>query len=81
MNYSVLEGMKSPLVITESIDEILADKLLALPPSIAKLIDGTLTPTTAKMRHRDIWDIAWLVSQGASLHFNFIHKKIADYGD
>ena len=80
LNYSVLEGMRSPIVITESIDEILADKLVALPTSIAKLEGGTLIPTPAKIRHRDIWDIAWLVGQGARLQLGLIHSKIADYG-
>lgn len=79
-NYSVLEGMRSPIVITETMDEILADKLVVLPTSIAKLEGGNLIPTPAKIRHRDIWDIAWLVRQGAHLKLDLIHKKLADYG-
>jgi len=80
LNYSVLEGMRSPIVMTETVDEVLADKLVALPTSIAKLVDGALIPTPAKIRHRDIWDIAWLVGQGASLKLDLIHRKIVDYG-
>ena len=80
LNYTVLEGMRSPIVITETIDEILADKLVALPTSIAKLADGDLVSTPAKIRHRDIWDIAWLVGQGALLDLDLVHKKIIDYG-
>lgn len=80
LNYSVLEGMRSPIVMTETIDEVLADKLVALPTSIAKFVQGVLMPTPAKIRHRDIWDIAWLVGQGAKLSLDLIHKKIADYG-
>lgn len=80
LNYAVLEGMRSPIVMTETIDEILADKLVALPTSIARLVDGALVPTPTKIRHRDIWDIAWLVGQGARLNLDFVHSKIADYG-
>jgi predicted nucleotidyltransferase component of viral defense system len=80
LNYSVLEGMSSPIVITESIDEILADKLIALPASMAKLEDDKLTPTPSKIRYRDIWDIAWIVGQGADLRLDLIHNKISDYG-
>jgi len=80
LNYTVLEGMRSPIVITETIDEILADKLVALPTSIAKLADGDLVSTPAKIRHRDIWDIAWLVGQGANLNLDLIQKKMVDYG-
>jgi hypothetical protein len=80
LNYSVLEGMSSPIVITESIDEILADKLIALPASMAKLGGDKLTPTPSKIRYRDIWDIAWIVRQGAHLRIDLIHNKISDYG-
>ena len=80
LNYSVLEGMSSPIVITESIDEILADKLIALPASMAKLGEVKLTPTPSKIRYRDVWDIAWIVRQGAQLRLDLIHNKILDYG-
>ena len=80
LNYTVLEGMRSPIVITETIDEILADKLVALPTSIAKFVNGDLVSTPAKIRHRDIWDIAWLMGQGANLRLDLIQKKMVDYG-
>ncbi len=80
LNYSVLKGMSSPIVITESIDEILADKLIALPASMAKLGEVKLTPTPSKIRYRDVWDIAWIVRQGAQLRLDLIHNKILDYG-
>lgn len=79
-NYSVLEGMRSPIVMTETMDEILADKLVALPTSIAKLDGATLISTPTKIRHRDIWDLAWLVGQGAKLKPELVHMKIVDYG-
>lgn len=80
LNYSVLDGMNRVIVVAETIDEILADKVVALPTSIAKLEDGGLTPTPTKIRHRDIWDLAWLVEQGAKLDPAMVRAKIADYG-
>lgn len=80
LNYSVLDGMNRVVVVTETIDEILADKVVALPTSIAKLEDGGLVPTPTKIRHRDIWDLAWLVEQGAKLDPAIVRAKIADYG-
>lgn len=80
MNYSVLEGMNRVIVVTETIDEILADKVVALPTSIAKLEGGSLVPTPTKIRHRDIWDLAWLIEQGAKLDPHMVKAKIDDYG-
>ncbi len=79
-NYSVLNGTNNVIVITESIDEILADKVVALPTSIAKLESGNLVATPSKIRHRDIWDLAWLVGQGAKLDPQMVNAKIGDYG-
>jgi predicted nucleotidyltransferase component of viral defense system len=80
MNYSVLEGMNRVIVVTKTIDEILADKIVALPTSIAKLERESLIPTPTKIRHRDIWDLAWLVEQGARLDPRMVKAKIDDYG-
>lgn len=80
MNYSVLEGMNRVIVVTETIDEILADKVVALPTSISKLEGEALIPTPTKIRHRDIWDLAWLVEQGAKLDAQMVKAKINDYG-
>lgn len=80
MNYSVLEGMNRVVVVAETIDEILANKVVALPTSIAKLEGGSLVPTPTKIRYRDIWDIAWLIEQGAKLDPRMVKAKIGDYG-
>lgn len=80
MNYSVLEGMNRVIVVAETIDEILADKIVALPTSIAKMEGGGLIATPTKIRHRDIWDIAWLVEQGAKLDPHMVKAKLNDYG-
>lgn len=79
LNYPMLEGMHQVLVVTETIDEILADKVVALPTSIAKLENRALVPTPSRIRHRDIWDLAWLIGQGARLNSDLVSKKIADY--
>lgn len=80
LNYSVLEGMSTVIVNTEKIDEVLADKIVALPTSIFKIENGSQFATPARIRHRDIWDIAWLVQQGAVLDPNMVNAKIGDYG-
>ena len=80
INYSVLEGRSQPLVAVESRDEILADKLIALPASISRMIGQEMELTPSRIRHRDIWDIAWLSGQGAQLDTQLVRKKISDYG-
>ena len=80
MNYGVFEGMQPTLVVAESIDEILADKLVALPTSIGHMNDEIWTPTPSRIRYRDIWDIAWLVAQGAQMDTEMVKMKVSDYG-
>lgn len=67
-HYDFLLGYDSLLVNTESVDEIMADKMLAFPAS------------SKYIRFRDIWDLAWLVQQGAKLNPSLVERKIADYG-
>lgn len=55
------------LVNAESIDEILADKVVAFPASVKNI------------RYRDIWDIAWLRQQGAQLDPALVERKVDDY--
>lgn len=69
VNYHWLpEGYAHTLVQTESLEEILADKLVSLP-------------NCSYLRYRDIWDIAWLTQapQLARLDPGLISKKLADY--
>lgn len=80
LNYSVLQGMSTVIVNTEKIDEVLADKIVALPTSISKIENGNQVSTPTRIRHRDIWDMAWLVQQGAKLDPNMVNAKIGDYG-
>ncbi|HHX4111957.1 TPA: nucleotidyl transferase AbiEii/AbiGii toxin family protein, partial [Proteus mirabilis] len=47
INYDFLpDGYSDMLILTESLDEIMADKIISLPA------------TTRYVRHRDIWDLA-----------------------
>ena len=80
LNYSVLNGQRATIVNTETIGEVLADKVVALPTSISKFQDGEQVLTPTRIRHRDIWDIAWLIEQGAQLDVGLVHQKVLDYG-
>jgi predicted nucleotidyltransferase component of viral defense system len=68
LNYEFMRGTGTVMVNAESLDEIMADKLIAFPSSVKHI------------RHRDIWDLAWLTQQGASINIDFIEKKVGDYG-
>lgn len=68
-NYDFLpDGYRDLIVLVESLDEILADKLVSLPAC------------TAYVRHRDIWDLHWLRQQGAHPDAELIWRKVRDYG-
>ena len=56
-NYASIAAGSTVLVNPESVHEVLADKVVALP-----VVYGT-----GRVRYRDIWDIAWLLTQGALL--------------
>lgn len=67
-NYDFLpDGYEDMLIMTESLDEIMADKLVFLP-SCQRYI-----------RHRDIWDLRWLKQHGAKLNKDYVLAKIRDY--
>lgn len=66
-NYDFLLGYGLVLVNAEAPDEILADKMIAFPASVRNV------------RYRDIWDIAWLLQQGARLDTELVRRKIGDY--
>lgn len=68
VNYDFLpDGYSDTLILTETLDEVMADKIISLPA------------TTRYVRHRDIWDLAWLQQQGAQLNIDLVRNKIADY--
>ena len=69
INYEFLpDGYGDLLIVVESLDEIMADKLLALAAS------------RKRVRHRDIWDLAWLRQREAEVRPELVGRKIGDYG-
>lgn len=67
-NYEFLpDGYEDTLIMTETLDEIMADKIVSLP-SCQRYI-----------RNRDIWDLRWLKQQGAKINKDFILAKIEAY--
>lgn len=65
--YGVEMGTSGLIVRAASREEILADKMLAF----------ALRPN--RMKHRDLWDIAWLRQQGVQLPTHLVPLKIADH--
>ena len=69
-NYSVLpSGIGDLLVLTMSKDEILGNKLVSLPASVYQ----------KNIRYRDIWDIAWLVQNGARVKHEWIVNRVTEF--
>ena len=69
-NYDFLpDGYSDVIIMTESIDEIMADKLIAL------------VSCQRYVRYRDIWDLRWLKQQGAAIVAKLILSKIDDYNE
>lgn len=67
-NYEVLpDGYDDMLVLSESLDEIMADKIVSL------------VSCQKRIRHRDIWDLKWLKQKKAVINPEFILAKIKDY--
>jgi predicted nucleotidyltransferase component of viral defense system len=67
-NYDFLpDGYNDMLVMVETLDEILADKLISF------------VNCQSYVRHRDIWDLYWLKQQGAMIKLDLIKLKINDY--
>lgn len=69
LNYDFLpDGYRDLLILAESQNEIMADKLISLPN------------TRKYVRHRDIWDLQWLSQRGARLDIELVRQKLQDYG-
>ncbi|TDS88869.1 putative nucleotidyltransferase component of viral defense system [Rahnella sp. BIGb0236] len=67
-NYFVLpDGYNDTLIYVETLEEVLADKLVAFPA------------TQTHIRYRDMWDLVWLYQQGARINGSLLLNKIADY--
>lgn len=79
-NYESVQAMPTVLVNTESLDEIMADKVLAFPTSLRDNKGSPVALDSARIRHRDIWDLAWMSARGAKLDPKLVATKIGDYG-
>ena len=67
-NYAhIPDGYDDIMIPVETIDEILADKVVSL------------VACTTHPRHRDIWDLQWLRQRNARLIPELVVAKIADY--
>lgn len=79
-NYESARALPTVFVNAESLDEIMADKILAFPTSLLDNKGNPVEPASGKIRHRDLWDLAWLSQQGAKLDPKLVAAKIGDYG-
>lgn len=61
------DGYEDLLVMTEDKSEIMADKLVSLPA------------TQKYVRHRDIWDLAYLSQEKAVVRPDLVLNKVRDY--
>ncbi len=69
-NYRFLpDGYKTVRIGVEAMDEIMADKLVALAAS------------QKYVRYRDIWDLVWLKQMGCTVRPDLVECKIEDYGE
>lgn len=67
-NYDFLpDGYEDTLIMTETLDEVMADKLVSLPA------------TQNYVRNRDIWDLSWLSQRKARVQAELVRKKLDDY--
>jgi len=65
--YGVEIGTSGLILQAQSREEILADKVVAL----------ALRPN--RLKHRDLWDIAWLKQQNIALPLTLVPKKVTDH--
>lgn len=80
VNYDVLDGMAPVMVNAESLNEIMANKVLAFPTSLLDKQGHPVGQDSARIRHRDIWDLVWMAGRGARLEPELVIAKIKDYG-
>ena len=61
------DGYDDILIQSESLNEVMADKLISFPAS------------TRYVRYRDIWDLYWLSKGRAEIDRNLVRQKLIDY--
>lgn len=67
-HYGVNLGTESLIINSQTREEIFADKLVAF----------AMRP--GRLKHRDLWDIAWLTQGGISPAYDLLHAKLQDHG-
>ena len=65
-HYGIDMGTSGLILYAESMEEILADKIVALALRLNRF------------KYRDIWDIVWLHSQNITINKEFIRQKLND---
>ena len=67
-NYDLLpDGYDDILIPSESLSEVMADKLISYPA------------TVRYTRYRDLWDLHWLIKRRIAVDKNLIRQKLSDY--
>lgn len=67
-HYGVEMGTAGLILRAESRSEIFADKLIAL------------ALRRSRVKHRDVWDLMWLLRQGVAMDVELVRAKLADRG-
>ncbi|MCL7945171.1 nucleotidyl transferase AbiEii/AbiGii toxin family protein [Marinobacter sp. ATCH36] len=67
-HYGINLGTESLIINAQTREEIFADKLVAF----------AMRP--GRLKHRDLWDIAWLTQGGVVPAYELINAKLADHG-
>ena len=62
-------GLGNLLVLAMSLDEIFSNKLVSLPASVTQM----------RIRFRDIWDLAWLKQNRATLNSNWLKARVDEF--
>jgi predicted nucleotidyltransferase component of viral defense system len=68
-HYGINLGTDSLIINAQSREEIFADKLVAF----------AMRP--GRLKHRDLWDIAWLTQRGVVPAYELIRSKLADHDE
>ena len=68
-HYGIHLGTDSLIINAQSREEIFADKLVAF----------AMRP--GRLKHRDLWDIAWLSQRGIVPAYELLSSKLADHGE
>lgn len=68
-HYGINLGTESLIINAQTREEIFADKLV------------TFAMRPGRLKHRDLWDIAWLTQSGIEPAYELMAPKLADHGE